>query len=172
MVIHARARTQVGKMAASPADAGIAEKRQNGVATARPLADRRHIREGYSGDPEVGYPLDDVVALLEVGLAQLVILLLDLEDLVAGLLVQAIDLILAAVDLLEGLLYLDVPYVILRVPLARARVLQLLRFLVGRRHRCNARSLALSLSPRLRRYYTHTHRTMFISRTALAFSSR
>jgi len=92
----------------------------------------RHAVQGYSGDPKVGYPLDDVVALLEVRLAQLVILLLDLEDLVAGLLVQAIDLILTTVDLLQGFLYLDV--VIPRVPLARARVLQLFGLLVRRRH--------------------------------------
>lgn len=88
----------------------------------------RRRRKGYSGDPEVGYPLDNVVTLLEVGLAQLVILLLDLEYLVAGLLVQAIDLILTAVDFLEGLLDLDV--VVPGVSLARARILQLLGLLV------------------------------------------
>lgn len=99
------------------------------------LAERwaRRRSKGYSGDPKVGYPLNDVVTLLEVGLAQLVILLLDLEDLVAGLLVQAIDLILTAVDLLEGLLYLDV--VIAGVPLARAWIF-LLGLLVRRRHGC------------------------------------
>jgi len=88
--------------------------------------------KGYSGDPEVGYPLDDVVTLLEVGLAQLVILLLDLEDLIAGLLVQAIDLILTPVDLLEGFLYLNV--VVTYVSLAGARILQFLGFLARRRH--------------------------------------
>lgn len=124
--IHApHARIQVGKMAA------IAGGRRYRRETSKRRATRNRAK-GYSGDPKVGYPLDDVVTLLEVGLAQLVVLLLDLQDLVAGLLVQAIDLILTAVDLLERLLYLDV--VVTRVPLARARVLQLLGLLVRRRH--------------------------------------
>lgn len=138
MVIHAYARIQVGKMAV--AAGGRRHRRETSKRNAAAhifhcrLTKRRvpHRPKGYSGNPEIGYPLDDIVTLLEVGLAQLVILLLDFEDLIAGLLVQAIDLILASVDLLEGFLDLDV--VVTHVSLAGAWILQFLGLLARRRH--------------------------------------
>lgn len=88
--------------------------------------------KGYGGDPKVGYPLDDVVAFLEIWFTQLVVLLLDLEDLVACLLVEPVDLILTTVDLLEGLLYLQVK--LPRFDATLAGLLEFLQFLCRGRH--------------------------------------
>jgi hypothetical protein len=56
------------------------------------------------GDPEGRYAADELGAVLVVWLAELVELLLDLENLLARLLVQLVDLALDAVDLLDRLL--------------------------------------------------------------------
>lgn len=60
-------------------------------------------RSTHRGHPKVGDALDQLAALLVAGLPQLVVLLLHLEDLLAGLLVQRIDLVLAGINLLQRL---------------------------------------------------------------------
>lgn len=65
---------------------------------AQDAADLRVVHE--RGHPEVRNLLDQLVSFLEERLAQLVVLLLDFQDLFAGLLVQRVDLVLTVVDLL------------------------------------------------------------------------
>lgn len=84
------------------------------------------LKKGYGRDPEVRYPLYDVVAFLEIRLAKFVVLLLDFEDLVARLLVEAVDLILTAVYFFQSLLNFQIE--------VQASLLRLAQLLIWRRH--------------------------------------
>lgn len=107
--------------------------------------------KGYSSDPKIGYPLDNVISLLEIGLTQLIILLLNFEDFIAGLLIEAIDLILTPINLFECLLYLNIIIAWLNT-LARTWILYFLSLLVRRSHRSTR---ALVTTPLLSVYFQY-----------------